>query len=34
MFLETEAHNERVRGFYARHGFAAEDSVWMSRALD
>ncbi|WP_433618039.1 GNAT family N-acetyltransferase [Dactylosporangium sp. CA-139114] len=33
MFLETEAHNERVRGFYARHGFAAEDSVWMSRAL-
>jgi GNAT superfamily N-acetyltransferase len=34
MFLETEAHNERVRGFYARHGFAAEDSVWMSRPLD
>ncbi|GAA3289579.1 GNAT family N-acetyltransferase [Dactylosporangium vinaceum] len=33
MFLETEAHNERVRGFYARHGFAADDSVWMSRAL-
>ncbi|MFI5914863.1 GNAT family N-acetyltransferase [Dactylosporangium sp. NPDC051541] len=33
MFLETEARNERVRGFYARHGFAADDSVWMSRAL-
>lgn len=33
MFLETEAHNERVRGFYARHGFAAEDSVWMSRSI-
>ncbi|WP_426512549.1 GNAT family N-acetyltransferase [Dactylosporangium sp. McL0621] len=34
MFLETEAHNDRVRGFYARHGFTADDSVWMSRALD
>ncbi|MGI5241858.1 GNAT family N-acetyltransferase [Dactylosporangium sp. CA-139066] len=33
MFLETEAHNERVRGFYARHGFAAEASIWMSRPL-
>ncbi|WP_432824496.1 N-acetyltransferase family protein [Dactylosporangium sp. CA-092794] len=31
MFLETEAHNDRVRTFYARHGFEAEDSVWMSR---
>lgn len=33
MFLETEAHNARVRGFYARHGFDVEDSVWMSRSL-
>ncbi|WP_433062229.1 GNAT family N-acetyltransferase [Dactylosporangium sp. CS-033363] len=34
MFLETEAPNARVREFYARHGFAAQDSVWMSRPLD
>jgi GNAT superfamily N-acetyltransferase len=33
MFLETEAHNARVRGLYARHGFALEDSVWMARPL-
>ena len=33
VFLETEAHNERVRGFYGRHGFEIEDSVWMSRSL-
>ena len=33
MFLETEAHNERVRGFYRRQGFDLEDSVWMSRPL-
>lgn len=33
VFLETEAHNERVRSFYARCGFEAEDSVWMSRSL-
>jgi GNAT superfamily N-acetyltransferase len=33
VFLETEAHNERVRGFYARHGFSEEDSVWMVRDL-
>ncbi|HTJ33278.1 MAG TPA: GNAT family N-acetyltransferase [Dactylosporangium sp.] len=33
MFLETEAHNERVRGFYARHGFDTETSIWMSRTL-
>ena len=30
MFLETETANERARTFYARHGFAVEDSVWMS----
>ena len=34
VFLETEAHNTRVRRFYARHGFTVEDSVWMSTALD
>lgn len=31
MFLETEAHNDRVRRFYARLGFAEEDSIWMCR---
>lgn len=31
MFLETEAHNSRVRGFYGELGFAVEDSVWMNR---
>jgi GNAT superfamily N-acetyltransferase len=30
VFLETELPNERVRGFYERHGFTADDSVWMS----
>lgn len=29
MFLETEAHNARVRRFYARQGFSEEDSIWM-----
>ena len=33
MFLETEAHNTTVRRFYAKHGFTAEDSIWMSRDL-
>jgi len=33
VFLETEAPNERARQFYARHGFAVEDSVWMSAPL-
>jgi ribosomal protein S18 acetylase RimI-like enzyme len=33
-FLETESHNERVRRFYARHGFVEEPSTWMSRDLD
>ena len=31
MFLETEVPNERARRFYTRHGFAADDSIWMSR---
>jgi len=30
VFLETESANDRVRGFYTRHGFSADDSVWMS----
>jgi GNAT superfamily N-acetyltransferase len=33
MFLETEAHNIRVRRFYRRAGFVTEGSVWMSRGL-
>ncbi|AHH99575.1 GNAT superfamily N-acetyltransferase [Kutzneria viridogrisea] len=33
VFLETEEHNERVRAFYSRHGFAVEKSTWMSRVL-
>lgn len=33
MFLETEAHNARVRRFYVRHGFQVEDSVWLARLL-
>lgn len=33
MFLETEAPNDGARRFYARHDFAAEDSIWMSRPL-
>lgn len=34
LFLETEAHNDRVRPFYARHGLTVQDSIWMSRVLD
>jgi len=30
IFLETESHNERVRAFYERHGFRADDSIWLS----
>ena len=33
MFLETERHNARARTFYARQGFEADDSIWMSRPL-
>jgi GNAT superfamily N-acetyltransferase len=33
VFLETEAHNTRVRAFYARLGFRTEESVWMSKDL-
>ncbi|MGZ5391481.1 MAG: GNAT family N-acetyltransferase [Mycobacterium sp.] len=34
MFLETAAPNDDARRFYVRHGFAADDSLWMSRPLD
>jgi GNAT superfamily N-acetyltransferase len=33
VFLETEAHNTRVRSFYAHLGFRTEESVWMSKDL-
>jgi GNAT superfamily N-acetyltransferase len=33
IFLETEEHNARARGFYARHGLQVENSVWMSMPL-
>lgn len=34
VFLETEAGNSRAREFYARAGFTADDSIWMSRSFD
>lgn len=34
VYLETEAHNERVRRFYCRNGFTPDDSIWMSADLD
>jgi len=33
MYLETEVPNDAARRFYGRHGFAADDSVWMHRPL-
>lgn len=33
LFLETEASNERQRGFYQRHGLEPQDSIWMSMPL-
>lgn len=33
LFLETEGRNLRARSFYARHGFTAEDSIWMRRSV-
>ncbi len=33
VFLETEAANDAARRFYRRHGFGAEDSVWMVHEL-
>jgi GNAT superfamily N-acetyltransferase len=34
LFLETEAHNDRARRFYARHAFDVQTSIWLSRVLD
>jgi len=31
IFLETEAPNDAARRLYERHGFVAEDSIWMAR---
>ena len=33
IFLETERPNESARRLYARHGFTADDSIWMSLPL-
>jgi len=33
IFLETEAINEGARRLYERHGFKAEDSIWMALTL-
>lgn len=33
IFLETERPNERARRLYARHGYVADDSIWMSKEL-
>lgn len=33
IFLETETHNVRARRLYGRHGFAEDDSIWMSRTF-
>jgi GNAT superfamily N-acetyltransferase len=33
VFLETESRNTRARQFYARAGFTADDSIWMSLSL-
>lgn len=33
IFLETELPNDGARRLYARHGFTADDSIWMEREL-
>jgi len=33
IFLETEAPNEQARRLYTRHGYDAEDSIWMVKWL-
>lgn len=33
IFLETELPNEGARRLYTRHGFTADDSIWMEREL-
>lgn len=30
VLLETETANRRVRGFYERHGFRVDTSIWMA----
>jgi len=31
IFMETERANDRARSLYLRHGFDADDSIWLSR---
>ena len=33
IFLETERPNDAARRLYGRHGFVADDSIWMSKEL-
>lgn len=33
IFLETERPNDAARRLYARHGFVADDSIWMAKDL-
>ena len=33
IFLETELANDGARRLYARHGFIADTSIWMSKEL-
>ena len=33
IFLETEATNDDARRLYERHGYEAEDSIWMALTL-
>lgn len=33
IFLETEAANHDARRLYDRHGFVADDSIWMAKRL-
>jgi GNAT superfamily N-acetyltransferase len=33
IFLETERPNNRARRLYERHGYAVDDSIWMSKEL-
>jgi GNAT superfamily N-acetyltransferase len=33
IFLETERRNDAARRLYARHGYVADNSIWMSKEL-
>lgn len=33
IFLETELANQGARRLYERHGYRADDSIWMSKEL-